>query len=77
MRLDGEEIRDSALSVSGLLVNRIGGKSVYPYQPKGLWMELNNRPGYSKEYPQGSNEQLYRRIALGILLAAGLYGMTL
>lgn len=61
MRLDGEEIRDAALSVSGLLVRRIGGRSVYPYQPKGLWMELNNRPGYSKEYPQGNGDDLYRR----------------
>ena len=61
MRLDGEELRDAALFASGQLVNQIGGKSVYPYQPAGLWMELNNRPGYSKEYPQGSGEDLYRR----------------
>jgi len=61
MRLDGEEIRDAALAAGGLLVQRLGGKSVYPYQPKGLWMELNNRPGYSKEYPVGSNDDLYRR----------------
>ena len=61
MRLDGEEIRDAALTAAGLLVPRLGGRSVYPYQPKGLWMELNNRPGYSKEYPIGSNDDLYRR----------------
>ncbi|MFK7819592.1 MAG: PSD1 and planctomycete cytochrome C domain-containing protein, partial [Planctomycetaceae bacterium] len=61
MRLDGEELRDAALQTSGLLVNQLGGKSVYPYQPAGLWMELNNRPGYSKEYPQGSGDDLYRR----------------
>ncbi|MGB4709702.1 MAG: PSD1 and planctomycete cytochrome C domain-containing protein [Fuerstiella sp.] len=61
MRLDGEELRDAALLASGLLVNQLGGKSVYPYQPAGLWMELNNRPGYSKEYPQGSGDDLYRR----------------
>ncbi|WP_339749456.1 PSD1 and planctomycete cytochrome C domain-containing protein [uncultured Rubinisphaera sp.] len=61
MRLDGEEIRDAALLASGLMVNQLGGKSVYPYQPVGLWMELNNRPGYSKEYPQGSGDDLYRR----------------
>ncbi|MDG1894484.1 MAG: PSD1 and planctomycete cytochrome C domain-containing protein [Fuerstiella sp.] len=61
MRLDGEEIRDAALAAGGLLVQRLGGRSVYPYQPKGLWMELNNRPGYSKEYPTGSNDDLYRR----------------
>ncbi|MCA9071707.1 MAG: DUF1553 domain-containing protein, partial [Planctomycetaceae bacterium] len=61
MRLDAEEIRDSALFVSGLMVERLGGKSVYPYQPKGLWLELNNRPGYSQAYPQGTGEDLYRR----------------
>lgn len=61
LRLDGEEIRDAMLANAGLLVTRLGGKSVYPYQPKGLWLELNNRPGYSKAYPQGKADQLYRR----------------
>ena len=61
MRLAAEEIRDNALSISGLLVQRLGGKGVYPYQPKGIWMELNNRPGYSRQYPEGRGEDLYRR----------------
>ncbi len=61
MRLDAEEIRDSALFTSGLLVEQLGGKSVYPYQPKGLWLELNNRPGFSQAYPQGNRDDLYRR----------------
>jgi hypothetical protein len=61
MRLDAEEIRDACLANSGLLVQQLGGRSVYPYQPKGLWMELNNRPGYSKEYTQGKGNDLYRR----------------
>ena len=61
MRLTAEQIRDNALSVSGLLLNTLGGASVYPYQPKGIWLELNNRPGYSRAYPQSSGEQLYRR----------------
>ena len=61
LRLAAEEIRDAALAVSGLLVQRVGGASVYPYQPKGLWMELNNRPGYSKPYQQGAGDDLYRR----------------
>ncbi|MCG8583459.1 MAG: PSD1 and planctomycete cytochrome C domain-containing protein [Pirellulales bacterium] len=60
-RLDAEQIRDQALAVSGLLVEKIGGPSVYPYQPKGLWLELNNRPGYSKAYKPGTGESLYRR----------------
>ncbi|MEC9095639.1 MAG: PSD1 and planctomycete cytochrome C domain-containing protein, partial [Planctomycetota bacterium] len=61
MRLTAEQVRDNALSVSGLLLNTLGGSSVYPYQPKGIWLELNNRPGYSRAYPQGKGEQLYRR----------------
>ena len=61
MRLDAEEIRDASLAVSGLLVSHLGGRSVYPYQPKGLWLELNNRPGYSREYKQGKGDDLYRR----------------
>ncbi|MFK7768084.1 MAG: PSD1 and planctomycete cytochrome C domain-containing protein [Mariniblastus sp.] len=60
-RLDAEQARDQALAISGLLSPKIGGPSVYPYQPKGLWMELNNRPGYSREYVAGKGESLYRR----------------
>ncbi|MEE2888131.1 MAG: PSD1 and planctomycete cytochrome C domain-containing protein [Planctomycetota bacterium] len=61
-RLDAEEIRDQALMVSGLLIDKIGGKSVFPYHPKGLWMEINNRPGYSRPYPhQTTPDHLYRR----------------
>ena len=40
-RIDAEFIRDNALSVSGLLVNKIGGPSVKPYQPSGYWENLN------------------------------------
>lgn len=61
MRLDAEEVRDAALAVSGQLVTKLGGKSVYPYQPPGLWMELNNRPGYSTEYVEGKGDDLFRR----------------
>lgn len=61
LRLDGEEIRDAALAASGLLVKKLGGKSVYPYQPEGLWTELNNRPGFSQEYVPGQGDDLYRR----------------
>ncbi|MDA1051549.1 MAG: PSD1 and planctomycete cytochrome C domain-containing protein [Planctomycetota bacterium] len=60
-RMSAEMIRDNALAVSGLLVERVGGSSVYPYQPAGLWLEINNRPNYSKEYPTGSGDDLYRR----------------
>jgi hypothetical protein len=38
MRMSAEQIRDNALAVSGLLVKTIGGPSVYPYQPEGIWV---------------------------------------
>jgi len=60
-RLDAEVIRDSALAVSGLLVDRVGGPSVFPYHPVGLWQEINNRPGYSRTYQRDSGDKLYRR----------------
>ncbi|MBI1371963.1 MAG: DUF1553 domain-containing protein [Phycisphaera sp.] len=61
-RLDAEMIRDEALFVSGLMIERLGGPSVYPYHPKGLWLEINNRPGYSRAYPQQTDpQQLFRR----------------
>jgi len=61
-RLDAEVIRDTALQVSGLLDKQIGGRSVFPYHPQGLWLEINNRPGYSRAYPhQTAADHLYRR----------------
>jgi hypothetical protein len=36
-RMSAEEVRDNALAVSGLLVKKLGGPSVYPYQPEGVW----------------------------------------
>ncbi|REJ86967.1 MAG: DUF1553 domain-containing protein [Planctomycetota bacterium] len=55
-RLPAEMIRDNALFVSGLLVEKIGGPSVKPYQPPGLWVEISNRG-----YVQDKGEKLYRR----------------
>jgi hypothetical protein len=62
-RMDAETIRDSALALSGLLVEKIGGPSVYPYQPAGLWEEVSYKGGFSAQYyEQGHGpEQLYRR----------------
>ena len=60
-RLSAEMIRDGALAMSGLLVNKIGGPSVYPYQPSGLWEVLTIRPGYQMTYVQGKDADLYRR----------------
>ncbi len=56
-RLPAEQIRDNALAISGLLRPRIGGPSVYPYQPAGLWEEA----GTGKSYSQSRGDDLYRR----------------
>ncbi|NND31570.1 MAG: DUF1553 domain-containing protein, partial [Saprospiraceae bacterium] len=58
-RLGGEIIRDQVLSASGLLVPKIGGPSVYPYQPDGIWEALATRNAIS--YNQQSGDSLYRR----------------
>ncbi|MDX2037970.1 MAG: PSD1 and planctomycete cytochrome C domain-containing protein [Isosphaeraceae bacterium] len=64
-RLPAEFIRDQALAVSGLLDPRIGGKSVSPYQPAGLWEELMSRSDganwTAQVYQQSSGRDLYRR----------------
>lgn len=57
-RLDAELIRDNALAVSGLLVRRIGGPSVKPYQPAGYWENLNFP---ARDYVADSGEAQYRR----------------
>ena len=60
-RLDAEIIRDQALSVSGLLVEQIGGKSVKPYQPAGLWKPVGFGGSNTSVFKQDSGEALYRR----------------
>jgi hypothetical protein len=61
-RLQAESIRDNALAISGLLDARIGGKSVKPYQPAGLWEELAFGDGFSEQtYVQSHGADLYRR----------------
>lgn len=57
IRLDAGAVRDQALAVSGLLVHRVGGSSVKPYQPAGLWKELSG----GADYQTGSGPDLYRR----------------
>lgn len=63
-RLGAEEIRDSALAVSGLLLPTLGGPSVYPYHPDGLWLEINNRPGLSERYPHQTDLAQHHRRTL-------------
>jgi hypothetical protein len=61
-RLPAELIRDNALAVSGLLDDRIGGPSVYPYQPKGLWEEMAFGSGFTGQtYTESTGRDLYRR----------------
>jgi hypothetical protein len=62
-RLSAEEIRDYVLSTSGLLNDKIGGPSVKPYQPRGLWEETNAGAdrGILTKYVEDSGEKLYRR----------------
>ena len=57
LRLGPEAIRDQALAVAGLLVEKTGGPSVKPYQPAGLWQELAGGKGYE----QSLGDDLYRR----------------
>jgi hypothetical protein len=59
-RLPAEVVRDNALAVSGLLVERLGGPSVKPYQPAGLWEELAGGAGEGP-YVQDRGTNLYRR----------------
>ena len=58
-RLSAELVRDNALASSGLLVKKIGGASVHPYQPAGLWEALATRN--ETVYKQNHGDSLYRR----------------
>jgi hypothetical protein len=58
-RLQAEAVRDNALAVSGLLAKKVGGPSVMPYQPEGLWEELAGRA--IEIYVHGHGDDLYRR----------------
>lgn len=59
-RLPGEVIRDQALFVSGLLHEKLGGPSVYPYMPEGVWDETNFY-GNLRNYKHTNGPDLYRR----------------
>jgi hypothetical protein len=58
-RLEAEAVRDQALALSGLLSHKIGGPSVYPPQPDGLWKVAFN--GGQNAYPTSKGEDRYRR----------------
>lgn len=59
-RLNGFTIRDQALAVSGLLTEKLGGPSVKPYQPPGMWAEVAGRAS-GGAYQQSTGPDLYRR----------------
>ena len=62
LRLQAEMIRDHALRISELLVNKVGGPSVKPYQPAGLWSETTGGGGGSTaKYVEDEEDGLYRR----------------
>ena len=60
-RMDAEMVRDGALAVSGLLVEKIGGPSVKPYQPDGVWEAVAMIGSNTRDYKRDSGEKLYRR----------------
>ncbi|HLO98033.1 MAG TPA: PSD1 and planctomycete cytochrome C domain-containing protein [Fimbriimonas sp.] len=60
-RLDIEVIRDKALQLGGLLVQRQGGRGFKPYQPAGLWEEVGFESSTTSKYVQDMNSDIYRR----------------
>ncbi|WP_439621590.1 DUF1553 domain-containing protein [Gemmata sp.] len=60
-RMDAEMIRDNALATSGLLVRKLGGPSVKPYQPDGVWEAVAMIGSNTRDYRKDSGDNLYRR----------------
>lgn len=60
-RMDAEMLRDLALSTSGLLVEKLGGPSVKPYQPDGIWETVAMPQSNTRFYKRDAGENLYRR----------------
>jgi hypothetical protein len=60
-RMDAEMVRDYALAVSGLLSPAIGGPSVRPYQPDGVWEMVAMPESDTRNYKRDTGEKLYRR----------------
>ena len=60
-RVDGEVVRDMALAVSGLLDPAVGGPSVKPYQPEGVWEAVAMNGSNTKFYKRDDGQRLYRR----------------
>jgi hypothetical protein len=60
-RMDAEMVRDTALASSGLLVETVGGPSVKPYQPDGVWEAVAMPVSNTKSYRRDTGDKLYRR----------------
>jgi hypothetical protein len=60
-RLDAEAIRDLALAASGLLAPEVGGPSVKPYQPEGIWEAVAMKESNTRNYKPDTGSALYRR----------------
>ncbi|MEX2309340.1 MAG: DUF1553 domain-containing protein [Pirellulales bacterium] len=60
-RMDAEMVRDYALAASGLLSEKIGGPSVRPYQPPGVWEAVAMIGSNTRDYKPDSGDSLYRR----------------
>jgi hypothetical protein len=60
-RMDGEMVRDYALAASGMLVEKVGGPSVKPYQPEGVWEAVAMIGSNTRDYKRDTGENLYRR----------------
>ncbi len=69
-RMDAEMIRDYALATSGLMVTKIGGPSVRPYQPPGVWEAVAMPESNTRRYQQDTGEGLYRRSLYTVLKRA-------
>jgi hypothetical protein len=60
-RMDAEMVRDYALEASGSLSSTMGGPSVKPYQPEGVWDTVGMREGNTRIYKRDDGDALYRR----------------
>jgi hypothetical protein len=60
-RLDAEQLRDQVLAASGLLVTKVGGQPVRPYQPEGIWEDVAMKQSTTRYYREDRGENLYRR----------------